>query len=196
MILFFDTETNGLPKNWKAAKNDVNNWPRVCQLAFSIYEDDGTHIKDFQTVIKPDGWTIPTSASDIHGISTEIAMERGILMIDALNEFISAYEKCHTLVAHNIAFDYPVLGCELIRYQMRPKNKIETHICTMQESVEFCKLPGNYGYKWPKLIELYSILFGKEFDGAHDAMVDVKACSECFFELANRGIIKLKQAVQ
>jgi hypothetical protein len=29
MYLFFDTETTGLPKNWKAPVTDLNNWPRM-----------------------------------------------------------------------------------------------------------------------------------------------------------------------
>lgn len=33
MYLFFDTETTGLPKNWKAPVSDLNNWPRLVQLA-------------------------------------------------------------------------------------------------------------------------------------------------------------------
>lgn len=192
MYLFFDTETNGLPKNWKAPKNDISNWPRVVQLAYAVYNEQGEKVTDFQTIIKPDEWIIEKNTSDIHGITTEIAEQKGIKAKDAIALFIDAYETCHTLVAHNIAFDYPVLGCELIRYGMRPQNKIDNHICTMLSSVDFCKLPGPYGYKWPKLAELHQILFGEDFEGAHDAMVDVDACARCFFELVNRGVISPK----
>jgi len=37
MYLFFDTETTGLPKNWKAPVTDLNNWPRLVQLAYLFY---------------------------------------------------------------------------------------------------------------------------------------------------------------
>jgi uncharacterized protein YprB with RNaseH-like and TPR domain len=37
MYLFFDTETTGLPKNWKAPVTDLNNWPRLVQFAFLKY---------------------------------------------------------------------------------------------------------------------------------------------------------------
>ena len=33
MILFFDTETTGLPKNWKAPITDLENQPRLVQKA-------------------------------------------------------------------------------------------------------------------------------------------------------------------
>ena len=35
-------------------------------------------------------------------------------------------------------------------------------LCTMKASTYFCNIPGPYGPKWPKLEELYEILFGKQ----------------------------------
>jgi len=32
-------------------------------------------------------------------------------------------------------------------------------------------------------------LFGTGFEGAHDALADVKACADCFFELKKRKVI-------
>jgi hypothetical protein len=34
MYLFFDTETTGLPSNYKAPATDLNNSPRLVQLAW------------------------------------------------------------------------------------------------------------------------------------------------------------------
>lgn len=62
-------------------------------------------------------------------------------------------------------------------------------VCTMKKTVDFCHLPGTYGYKFPKLKELYKILFGYEFSNAHNATSDVDATAKCYFELVNRGII-------
>ncbi len=39
--LFFDTETTGLPANYKAHFTDVHNWPRVVQLAWMLADDEG-----------------------------------------------------------------------------------------------------------------------------------------------------------
>ena len=41
-------------------------------------------------------------------------------------------------------------------------------------------------------MELYTKLFGNGFDGAHDAMADIVATKECFFELLRRGIVRLQ----
>jgi DNA polymerase III epsilon subunit-like protein len=77
---------------------------------------------------------------------------------------------------------------------MAPEKKAYTWICTMLSSVDFCQLPGRYGsFKWPQLQELHKILFGKEFDSAHDALADVVACGDCLFELIKRDVITLHQ---
>ena len=62
-------------------------------------------------------------------------------------------------------------------------------ICTMKATVDFCKIPDNYGYKYPKLQELHKKLFGYPFEDAHNAMTDIIATKKCFFELKRRGII-------
>ena len=41
MYLIFDTETTGLPLNWKAPLTDFNNWPRMVQLAWQIHDKTG-----------------------------------------------------------------------------------------------------------------------------------------------------------
>ena len=43
MYLFFDTETTGLPKRWKCTVNEtLENWPRLVQLAWIMYDDRET----------------------------------------------------------------------------------------------------------------------------------------------------------
>jgi DNA polymerase-3 subunit epsilon len=68
----------------------------------------------------------------------------------------------------------------------------KTPCCTMAVGTDVAKIPGNYGYKWPKLIELYRCLFSKDFDSQHTSRADVAACMQCFFELADRRLIVLE----
>ena len=53
MHLFFDTETTGLPKNWKAPVSDLNNWPRMIQIGW-ILSDNGHRIDTGSFIIKPE----------------------------------------------------------------------------------------------------------------------------------------------
>ena len=34
----FDTETTGLPKEYDAPYTDIDNWPRLVQLAWIVYD--------------------------------------------------------------------------------------------------------------------------------------------------------------
>lgn len=191
MVIVFDTETNGLPANYKAPMTDLDNWPRVVQLAWAVFNEEGQQVRGQQHIIKPDGWTIPEEAAAVHGITQEVAEAEGAQIFSALALFLADYYDCHTLVAHNLDFDYRVLGAEMIRTGVKSGRRIGRKVCTMQASTDFCALPGNYGkFKWPKLEELHEILFAEKFDGAHEAMVDVLACGRCYFELLKRGIIQ------
>lgn len=190
-ILFFDTETTGLPKNWKAPVEQLDNWPRLVQIAWQVYDSNGDLLEEHEYIIKPIGFTIPSEASDVHKITTEKALETGEDLLTILNIFSSSVKGCGLLVAHNYSYDYNIMGSELLRNGLENSLKDKEHICTMKASTEFCKIPGPHGYKWPKLEELYDILFRESFN-AHDALDDIRATARSFWELFNKRIIKIK----
>lgn len=140
MYLFFDTETTGLPKNWKAPVTDLNNWPRLVQLAYLYYDINGNIISGGDFIIKPVGFTIPEEASQIHGISTEKAIEVGKALIDVLLEFQALIDKSEYLVAHNISFDEKIVGAEFLRNNLPNIIASRRKICTMQGTTNFCKI--------------------------------------------------------
>lgn len=65
MYIFFDTETNGLPKNYKASVTELDNWPRVIQFAWITLNEDMKTFTENKYFIKPDGWTKDTLLSDV-----------------------------------------------------------------------------------------------------------------------------------
>lgn len=192
MYLFFDTETTGLPRDWHAPVDNLENWPRMIQLAWLLYDDTGREVRRYENIIRPDGFEIPLEASNVHGITTERALSCGVGLDDALREFAEVLSGSRTLVAHNIGFDEKIAGAEFLRAGIASRMFEIPKICTMHSSTDFCQLPGKYGYKWPNLTELHKILFGRGFSGAHDALADVVACADCFFELRKRGIIEVR----
>jgi len=170
---------------------DLDNWPRIIQFAFCVYDEKKQLIAEHCALIKPDGWTIPNEKFWIdNGFSQSRSEEFGLPIHCSLRDFISWINKSKYLIAHNIKFDYPITGAEMIRAKMKADVKLK-QICTMDAGTDLCQLPGRYGFKWPKLEELHKHLFGIGFEGAHDALNDVKACAKCFFELTDRGIVKL-----
>lgn len=191
-VMFFDTETTGRPINYKAPMTKLDNWPRVIQLGWQMVDYDTEEVlTEHGYLITPDGWAIPKEKFWIdHGYSTEKNEVEGHEMPGVLDKFIKDLAQCEMMVAHNISFDYPVLGAEMIRYGKKLGRRVK-QFCTMNASTDVCQLPGKYGnYKWPKLEELFKHLFDNEMTGAHDAGSDVTACRLCYFEMVNKGIIE------
>ncbi|MDX8399681.1 MAG: 3'-5' exonuclease [Gallionellaceae bacterium] len=189
MYLFFDTETTGIPKNYKAPATDTKNWPRLVEIAWLVTDSSGKEIFCAEHIIKPDGFIIADEAAKIHGITQEIACQKGVELKPVLDQVAADIGKVDALLAHNIQFDEKILGAEFIR--MGQRNFIEGKLkkCTMQSSTNYCKIPGPYGNKWPKLQELYYKLFNQNFDNAHSALADVQACARCYFELRRLGVM-------
>jgi len=194
MFLVFDTETSGLPKNYNVPVKYVDNWPRMVQLSWGIYDNDGTELKFYDYIIKPEGFTIEPDSIKIHKITTEIALEKGHDIRDVLLQFKKSLKKVEYIVAHNFDFDIKILGAECTRNNIKLNIKsIKKEICTMKSTTDYCKLPHPKfdGLKWPRLEELHLILFGTDFINAHNSKYDVIACSKCLFECIRRKIIIL-----
>lgn len=189
MYLFFDTETTGIPKNYKAPVSDLGNWPRLVQIAWLVVNEHGVEISSAEHIIKPNGFTIPADAAKIHGITTEIARERGAEIKGVLDAIAQDIGSAGVVVAHNMAFDEKILGAEFLRAGYVDYLNAKKRHCTMQSATDFCRLPGRYGFKWPTLNELHLKLFRESFSGAHHALVDVRACAKCFFELKRLKIM-------
>jgi len=174
--LVFDTETTGLPLRG-ARENELEKWSgcRLVQIAWELFKDDKRESAECYTII-PDGYTIPESASKIHGITTEMASRDGKSMFYALMKFHYALSKADVLVAHNIEFDYKLVAAEYFRLLGRVPDKLQQvrQVCTMKRWTK----PGG---RWPKLGVLYTELFGRPAENCHQADTDVRYCAEIYF---------------
>jgi len=191
VYLFFDTETTGLPRSWNAPVTALDNWPRLVQLAYMAYDGEGGLIAAVDTIVKPQGFTIPVESSRIHGITTERALAEGRDLGSVLRDFKALLDPARYLVAHNISFDEKIIGAEFLRNGLPDIPAAKHKICTMHSTTEYCAIPGPRGYKWPKLTELHRKLFNADFSEAHNAAADIAATAKCFWELKEQGIIKI-----
>ena len=166
MYLVFDTETTGLPLNFKAPLTDFNNWPRMVQIAWQIHDIRGELIEVKNYIIKPDGFTIPYNSEKIHGISTELANKKGVPLNEVLSLFSNALNNASYVIGHNISFDNNIVGCEFLRSGLENLLTEKISVDTKEEGTEFCQLPGGRGgkYKWPNLSELYVKLFNESLN--------------------------------
>lgn len=192
MFLIFDTETTGRPQNYNAPLTDLDNWPRLVQLAWQLHDSTGKLLAAHSYIIKPEGFDIPFMAEKIHGISTKRALTEGHDLRETLALFIEHLKQAHYLVGHNVQFDINILGAEFIRCNLNTSTLLSgRQKDTGELSTSFCELPGGPGgrFKMPKLSELHEKLFGTGFDDAHDAAYDVEATAKSYFELLKRKII-------
>ncbi len=191
MFLIFDTETTGLPKRWDAPISDLNNWPRVVQLAWQLHDEDGSLVSDKTYVIKPVDFDIPFESEKVHGISTLLATQIGEKIQTVFSEFLKDLSSASYIVGHNLKFDINVVSSELYRLDIENQllNKKVLDTCT-ENTANVCKLPGGKSgkFKFPTLVELYENLFNKQFENAHNASADVEANAMVFFELIRQKL--------
>lgn len=186
--LFFDTETTSI------------HHARLVQLGAKLTDGKGESIQQLDVIVRPDQFVIPSAATKIHGISTQMAIEKGEAIQKVLAQFSEMLLQATTLVAHNMDFDLTVMVGELQRlHQISTIDALLAlpQICTMTSTSDFVQAAWSdyYGeWKWPKLQELHYKLFETYFDNAHNALADVEATAKCFFELKNKhGFYSPKQ---
>lgn len=189
MYLFFDTETTGVPKNYKAPITDTDNWPRLVQIGWVLYDGEKKFVAEAEFVVKPDGFEIPEGASNVHGITTEKALSVGSSLEEVLEIFKKTLEGCDTIVGHNVSFDANIIGAEYWRLYGKSPLEGKKTVDTMESSKAFVGIRNSYGYKWPKLNELYKKLFNEDMGAAHTALMDIQNTAKCYFELERLGVI-------
>ncbi len=180
MKLFFDTETTG-KANMRGGP--MVTQPAIVQLGALLTDDDGGERAVMNLIIKPDGWTIPAEAAAIHGITTDLAEQCGVPLVSALSVFSMLCARANELIAHNIDFD--LLVTESAYHRLGKESRFDglPKFCTMKATTDVCKIPGPYGYKWPKLAEAHVQLLCRELEDAHDALADVRGCARVYFAL-------------
>lgn len=197
MYIIFDTETTGLPGNYNAPVTDLDNWPRLVQLAWQLHDAKGGLLSHQNHIVRPEGFTIPYNAEKIHGISTKRAEQEGKALSDVLLLFKKDMERATFLVGHNVEFDIKVTGAEFLRKGVETDFLKRKTLDTKDLSTDFCAIPGGKGgkFKWPTLTELHKKLFGADFDAAHDAAYDVHATAKCFFGLISHRVLSPVEGV-
>lgn len=197
MFLFYDTETTGFPSG-----DHTKASARVCQLGAVLTDLYGNEMHTLNHFIKPDGWKV-SEFNIKHGITQELCEKEGKPLAEVIDLFSPLVARAIHKVAFNNKFDIQMLNIEywvLHKDESKLFDRHTGHFCAMNCAKPICKIPGTVkmgyagikGYKQPKLIEAYRHFFGKDFDDAHDALADVRATKDIFFEMMRRGHIKLE----
>lgn len=190
--LFYDTETTGLPLFKEPSEHP--DQPHIVQLAAILVDlDTRREIASMDVIVRPDGWTIPDDVAAIHGITTDHAMQVGIPEKLAVRMFMSLWSN-RIRVAHNEQFDARIIRIALMRHfdaAISDDWKSGESDCTAVLSTPICKIPPTpkmvaakmFKNKTPNLGEAYRHFMGADFENAHTAMADVRACMEVYFQI-------------
>lgn len=191
-LFFYDTETTGLPDF--RAPSESPHQPHIVQLAACLVNPATRKtIASMDVIIRPDGWTIPDDIAKIHGITTEHAMDVGIPESLAVGMFMELWGH-RVRVAHNEQFDARILRIALMRFEDQATAddwKAGQSDCTAKLATPICKIPptakmvaaGFNKFKTANLSEAYRHFMGRDFENAHSALADVKACAAVYFSI-------------
>jgi len=192
IVMGFDTETSGLVLSKE--KPSHPNQPFLVQLGVTLWDAETARELSYASIIiHPDSREVPSQASAVHGITTDIATAVGIPLVFAAATFSQFCKVAQVHVGHNIDFDLKVLQAEFFRLSRTfpPVNPR----CTKDIGEPILRLPptermiaAGMGDKWksPTLGECWRYLYNEELQGAHDALVDARACVKIFLEFQRR----------
>jgi len=196
LVLGVDTETTGLPARGEVITSP--SYPYLVEMAAILFDTDTEReVAMFSFIIRPDGWTIPSAASEIHGITQEMATARGVPTAVAIAAYTNLRAVSDEIIGHNVEFDLGMIAAQIHRLGRVPAHPGPGAVaCTVALGTPICRIPATermvaagYGdqFKRPNLSELHQYLFGEPFDGAHSALADVRASLRCLFEIRRRA---------
>lgn len=180
--IFLDTETTDLKPG------------QVCQLSYII--EDAGELTGRNYFFRVD--RMSEGAQAVHGFTLEYLSQFGRFADSA-----AAIERDlagSLIICHNAYFDMGYLRTEFGRCGRAFEHP---SFCTMRHFTNICRIPGPYGWKWPKLEELMPMLeinapgavelelklygWGAK---AHDSRFDTAGLYLCYTEGVKLGYIR------
>ena len=190
-ILFYDTETTGLPVWGSPSGGDEQ--PHIVQLAALLVDSETREVLEMvDAIIAPDGWTSSPEALAVHGITHERAMDEGIPESTAMAQLLDLWGRCEWRVGHNESFDARILRIATCRYtdeETQAAWKGGYAKCTARLSSPILKLPPTEAMKrakrfypkTPTLLEAYRFFKDADMESAHCPMADTRGCMDVYW---------------
>jgi len=180
-FLFIDTETSGLPKNWKAPYHQEGNWPSIIQIAWIIYDKNFNEVERQNHYIVNDGFIIEKSSQEIHGITAEFLNVNGKSKEAAMMPLLQVIKKFSpAIIGHYMEFDYHMINAEFCRMGISNPLEHQVFYCTMKASKPYVRNPR---VDLLKLNEFYEELFNEKPKDFHNALSDALNTAKIFFHL-------------
>lgn len=162
-IVCYDVETTGL-----SIKNDY-----IIQLSLVKFDPRTFKEIEFRNwYIKPiHAYTIDPGASEKNGLTKEFIEANGVELKSIAQEIIDFFEDCDVLTYNGNKFDinFIIKDLEIVGYYFNLENRIFYDAMLIYKDL------------YPStLAAVYKRYTGKELEGAHDALCDVRGTIEVF----------------
>lgn len=192
-VLFYDTETSGLPLFDQPSEDPRQ--PHIVQVGGLLVDLDSRKvISALDVIVRPEGWTIPDEVARVHGITNEHAAAVGVAESMAVGMLMELWERAEFRVAHNEPFDARILRIGLMRHESAKHAdlwKAGLAECTAALATPILKIPptakmlraGFNKFKTANLGEAFEFFTGRKLEGAHRAIVDCEACLQVYFAI-------------
>lgn len=184
-IFIFDLATSGFP-DWRAP-SDSDHQPHIVQIGAMLVDPQTKEIiQSMQPIIKPEGWVIPEEASNVHGITTQKALELGIPESDAVEQFLALRSNYHR-VSFGGSFDRRIIRIATKRFcsqeLMDEWAEKDGYDCAIAMAKPIMQLPndGKRGFKNPNLRQAYEHFTACTLDAGCSAMDEALACKDIYF---------------
>lgn len=186
-LLFVDTETSGIPRDWSKPYSTRGNWPHIAQLAWVVYTREGVEVKAENHYIQPNDYDLDPASGSVHGLTPEFLQKHGEsrhAVMQALHRDLMHYRPL--VVAHFMQLDYHMVGVGFHRAGLTNPMLGLPMFCTMRATGPLLR-HSTQGFL--RLPELYQRLFKEPQPGEHDALSDAYATARSFFEMQKQGIV-------
>ena len=183
-LAVFDLETTGL---------DLREARIVTACALEIDEEGEVVGDNFEWLADP-GIEIPEAASNVHGVTTEIARANGRAAKEVVAELIATlkgfFAKGVPVVAYNAPYDFTILHFEALRHGLEPIADPKPVI----DPLVMDKFVDTYR-SGKRTLEVAARTYGVSLDDAHNATADAVAAGRVAQAIAKRYAAKLPEDV-
>lgn len=173
-IAVFDLETTGL---------DLTDARIVTACALELDSSGNVVGKNSEWLANP-GIEIPTQASDVHGVTTEIAIKDGrpadVVVAEVLDTLRDFFARGLPVVAYNAPYDFTILHYEAIRHGLEPLK-----LGAVIDPLVIDKFKDKYR-KGKRRLENAAEFYKVPLDDAHNATADAVAAGRVAQAIARR----------
>ena len=195
IYLCFDTETTGLPQNWKLNGMNTKTWStaRLIEIGCILFTIEDKQMK----VIEKYSSLISYHMNDkefeisgpIHKITNEMLTKDGKDVKEVLAKFKEMYKKADYILGHNVDFDVNVVLNEFniandnFRYTLLDEEYKKLCTCYYTFSIYNGKVSRQPRLCYIKLSKLFNIFFPDRSFESHRALNDAEVTAECFVKI-------------